>query len=219
MRVLLLLLLCLCNAAHAAQFTAKVIAVLDGDTVLIKRDKTLSKIRLAEIDAPEKDQPYGMASKQSLSDMVLGKDVRISSRAVDDYGRTVANLQLGELDVNAEQLRRGLAWEYSNYHSNKAYVALQKEAQQAHRGLWAQASVIQPSQWRKTHATAQPAKHPARDYACGSKQRCAQMSSCDEAVFYLQHCGIKTLDNDGDGKPCESLCAEEATNHKAAGKR
>ena len=75
------LLLCLSllveYSAHGEEFTAKVIAVLDGDTVLVKRAKGLVKIRMVGIDAPEKAQTFGDTSKRSLSDMVMGKQVTI----------------------------------------------------------------------------------------------------------------------------------------------
>jgi hypothetical protein len=110
------------------------------------------------------------------------------------------------LNVNHEQVRRGMAWEYSRFHSNRELVALQREAQQARRGLWAEAGAIEPSQWRKQHpAIAQP-HAPAAGAACGSKKYCSQMSSCEEARHYLTRCGIKTLDGNGDGVPCENLC-------------
>ena len=206
--MLFLLLACLSGAVCAEEFSAKIIAVLDGDTVLVKRANGLVKIRLAEIDAPEKAQEYGMASRQSLSELVLKKLVHINSQAIDSYGRMVAHLVVGGRSVNEEQVRRGMAWEYSNYHSNKVYIALQDEAQQARRGLWAQAGPTPPWQWRKTHAAVQPPQHiPAQGYYCGSKRHCAQMSSCDEAYFYLTQCGIKSLDRNGNGVPCESLCA------------
>ena len=102
------------------EFTAKIIAVLDGDTVLVRREGGLVKIRLAEIDAPEKAQTFGETSKRSLSDMVLGKQAKVVSQAVDQYGRLVAHLSVDGWDVNAEQIRRGMAWEYSNFHSNQA---------------------------------------------------------------------------------------------------
>ncbi|MDD5181014.1 MAG: thermonuclease family protein [Gallionellaceae bacterium] len=205
---ILLLLACAFNTAHAEEFTAKVIAVLDGDTVLVKRAGGLVKIRLAEIDAPEKSQEHGMDSKQSLSDLVLDKQVNVNSRAVDDYGRMVAHLTANGRSVNEEQVRRGMAWEYSNYHSNKVYLALQDEAQNAKRGLWAQASPTPPWQWRKAHpATQAPPHATAQGYSCGSKRHCSQMASCNEAHFYLTHCGMKSLDKNGNGVPCESLCA------------
>jgi endonuclease YncB( thermonuclease family) len=60
------------------EFTARIITVLDGDTVLARRHGRLVKIRLAEIDAPEKAQPYGETSMLSLSGMVMRKPVRIA---------------------------------------------------------------------------------------------------------------------------------------------
>ncbi|MEO8331908.1 MAG: thermonuclease family protein [Gallionella sp.] len=212
---LLLVLLCgAVAAAHAEQFTAKVIAVLDGDTVLVVRGSGPPvKIRLAEIDAPEKAQQGGTESKRSLSDLVLHKQVSVDSQAVDNYGRLVAYLAVDGISINEEQVRRGMAWEYSNYHSNKTYIALQSEAQLARRGLWAGDQAMQPGQWRKLHATETPKKHkhekPSRmagDYTCGSKHHCAQMRYCDEAYFYLNHCGVKSLDESGNGVPCKNLC-------------
>ena len=198
-------LFCINGLAYAAEFTGKVIAVLDGDTLLVMRGGYPVKVRLAEVDAPEKAQPYGAASQKSLAEMVMGKQIQVSSRAVDDYGRMVATVSIDELNVNYEQVRRGMAWEYSRFHSNRELVALQREAQQARRGLWAGAGAVEPAQWRKQHPTSDKT-HPALNPAC-AKKRCAEMSSCEEAKHYLALCGIKTLDADNDGVPCEKLCA------------
>ena len=233
MRALMLFLLLICpfNTTHAEEFSAKIIAVLDGDTVLIRRAGSLVKIRLAEIDAPEvghagmsgqppnsqKAQAFGETSKRSLSDMVLGKQVKVVSQTVDQYGRMVAHLGVNGLDVNAEQIRRGMAWEYSNFHSNQALIALQEEARKAPRGLWAQANPTPPWEWRKQHPSTLPAPSMAAaspviahasslDPACGNKRYCSEMSSCEEAVHYFTSCGIKSLDGNGDGVPCEKLC-------------
>jgi len=43
-------------------------------------------------------------------------------------------------------------------------------------------------------------------WQCGAKKYCSQMSSCAEAEFYLNTCGLQKLDRDDDGIPCESLC-------------
>jgi endonuclease YncB( thermonuclease family) len=202
------------------EFTAKIIAVLDGDTVLVRREGGLVKIRLAEIDAPEKAQTFGETSKRSLSDMVLGKQAKVVSQAVDQYGRLVAHLSVDGWDVNAEQIRRGMAWEYSNFHSNQALIALQNEAKQAPRGLWAQSNPTPPWEWRKQHPSTfstQPnaavssvtthANTTSHDSGCGNKKHCSEMSSCEEAQHYFAQCGVKTLDGDGNGVPCEKLCA------------
>ena len=225
--LLLLLLGCAVVAAHAEQFTARVIVVLDGDTVMVVRNSGPPvKVRLAEIDAPEvghagmggkppnsqKAQPGGMAAKESLSELVLHKQVGVDSHATDSYGRLVAHLTVDGKSVNEEQVRRGMAWDYSNYHSNKTYIALQSEAQQARRGLWAGEEIMEPAQWRKLHATdaTAPPLRVTGDYTCGSKRRCSQMRSCEEAHFYLSQCGVKSLDTNRDGVPCEKLCVPTA---------
>ncbi|MGD9807332.1 MAG: thermonuclease family protein [Deferribacterales bacterium] len=43
-------------------------------------------------------------------------------------------------------------------------------------------------------------------FKCGAKTKCSQMSSCEEAYFYLQKCGLNGLDRDKDGIPCENIC-------------
>ncbi|HEX5337386.1 MAG TPA: thermonuclease family protein, partial [Gallionella sp.] len=186
------------------------------------------RLRLAEVDAPEvahagpgdrtpNPQPYGTASQKSLAELVMGQQVQVISRAVDSYGRIVAIVSINGLNVNHEQVRRGLAWEYSRFHSNKELMALQHEAQQARRGLWAGSDTIEPSQWRKQHPStlsvvksATPDASLAENAGPGcNKKRCSEMISCAEAKRYFMRCGGRTLDGDGDGKPCESLCAAE----------
>ncbi len=197
------------------EFSARVIAVLDGDTVLILRKAAgqraggLMKIRLAEIDAPERDQAYGKASRSSLQEMVWHRQVLVRPLAVDKYGRTVAQLEVNGMKVNEEMVRLGLAWEYSNYHSDRRYIAMEQQARQAKRGLWAQRDPVPPWDWRKRHASyaGTPLVLAPGDYTCGSKHHCSQMRSCDEAHYYLTVCGAKALNPTGDGIPCEKLCA------------
>lgn len=223
-RILLLSLVAL-FAATAAQganapaqvFTAAVIAVLDGDTLLVSRGGKPVKLRLAEIDAPEKAQSYGTASQKSLADMVMGKEVQVESRAVDDYGRIVAMVGIAGLNVNHEQVRRGLAWEYSRFHSNRPLMALQREAQLARRGLWAGDDIIEPSKWRKQHpstsfaptsVSSSASAVPDAQLGC-DRRGCSKMASCAEARRYYERCGGAIIDGDRDGRPCEKLCASE----------
>jgi len=207
------LLLFVCGAVSAADFTGKVIAVPDGDTLLVLQNGKPVKVRLAEVDAPEKAQPYGIASQKSLVELAMGKLVKVVARAVDDYGRLVATVYAGALNVNHEQVRRGMAWEYSRFRNNRELIALQRDAQQARRGLWAAEGALEPSQWRKQHPylahsapLAASTAATAPSVTCGSKKRCAQMSSCEEARRHLELCGPESLDGDRDGVPCEKLC-------------
>lgn len=228
MRWMLVLLCCTVLNAQAEIFSAKVIVVMDGDTVMVLRGGQKLKIRLANIDAPEvahagmgeqspgsqQGQSFGMQSRASLEQMVGRKQVRVESLAQDQYGRTVGLLSVDGLNVNAEQLRRGMAWEYSHYHADKQYVALQSEAQQARRGLWSESDAQAPWQWRKNHPSVKTgADKPltgqsgqSYDAVCGQKRHCAQMSSCAEATFYLTRCAELSLDRNKNGKACEELC-------------
>lgn len=209
-----LLLYCISALASGEEYSGRVINVLDGDTVLVSSDdhpQAPIKIRLVNIDAPEKDQEYGMASRQSLLDMVLNKPVQVVTQAVDDYGRVIATLRVRDLNVNHAQVQRGWAWENSRFHSNKVLVAMQQEAQQNRRGLWAGVNPIAPNLWRKDHLSKLPAATPEQvvNNAACAKKSCARMNSCAEAREYFARCKSHALDGDTDGRPCEILCATE----------
>lgn len=204
-RLLCAAILLASGVVHAHEFDASVIAVMDGDTVMVLHEGKKIKIRLANIDAPELAQPFGKESRLSLVELILKKQVHINSRAVDTYGRMIAELSVSGVNVNAEMVRGGLAWEYSHFHRDKKYFALQTVAQQTHRGLWGKSEQpVQPEQWRKLHPITTRAK--PLNPACGKKHRCAQIHSCDEAKFYFLQCGVKSLDANMNGVPCERLC-------------
>jgi len=97
--VLLAALLCLSAAAQPQPITGKVVGVSDGDTITVLDDqKRQHKIRLEGIDAPESNQDFGSRAKQSLSDLVFGKTVTVTSRKKDKYGRTLGKVTLDGKD-------------------------------------------------------------------------------------------------------------------------
>lgn len=132
-----------------------VVVVIDGDTVLFKPDhygaqsRAFLKIRLADIDAPEKDQAYGDMATRTLKALVLNQPVEINMVATDAYGRKVAHLQMGALQINTEMVRLGLAWSFSRYRRNAEARAAQNEARRALRGLWIDAAPTPPWVWRR----------------------------------------------------------------------
>jgi hypothetical protein len=91
------------------------VAVADGDTLtILDAGRQQRRIRLAEIDAPEKRrQPFGQRSKQSLSDLCYGRDAVIEDGRRDRYGRTIGRVSCAGIDANAEQVRRGMAWVFA----------------------------------------------------------------------------------------------------------
>lgn len=103
--------------AHAETLTGRTVGVSDGDTItVLDLTNTQHKIRLAGIDAPEKSQPFGQRSKESLSELVFGRTVTVETDKVDRYRRKVGKVRTPEgMDANLEQVRRGLAWHYKEY--------------------------------------------------------------------------------------------------------
>ena len=133
-----------------ANYVGRVVSVSDGDTIRVLVDDTRMKVRLGEIDAPEQGQPCGNKSKKVLSELVSGKTVRVAQIDKDQYGRVVARVRIGELDVNAEMLRRGAAWAYRKHTKDRELFRLEKEARDARRGLWAlpKEARVPPWKWR-----------------------------------------------------------------------
>ena len=162
--LLLALLLSPCALARpAAKVAAKVIAVIDGDTLLLKplasnhAHPRFYKLRLADIDAPEKSQPFGEEARRELANLVLYQEVRIVTVATDRYGRRIGWVSLprpplADIDVNAVLVQRGWAWVLTRYRHPPHLVAAQQDARQAGRGLWAEAQAVPPWVWRKQYA-------------------------------------------------------------------
>ena len=108
------------------------------------------RIRLNGIDCPEKGQAFGQKAKQFTSGLVYGKEVMIHVLSKDRHGRTVADVVLPDgTNVSQELLRAGLAWWYRHYSKDVSLGALEEEARQAKRGLWADPNPIPP--WEIRH--------------------------------------------------------------------
>lgn len=143
---------------HAETISGRTIGVSDGDTItVLDSTNTSHKIRLAGIDAPEKSQPFGQRSKESLSDLVFGRTVTVETEKVDKYRRKVGKIITPEgIDANLEQVRRGLAWHYKEYQAEQlaadraAYSAAEGIAKDQRRGLWEDAQPVAPWEFRKS---------------------------------------------------------------------
>lgn len=114
-----------------------VVGIADGDTltILTAINKT-AKIRLSEIDTPERGQPYGSRAKQELSALTFQKPVAVRVVDIDRYGRTVGRIYVEDLDGSAEMVRLGAAWVYRKYAKNKNLYSIEDEAKLYKRGIW-----------------------------------------------------------------------------------
>jgi hypothetical protein len=137
-------------------YTAKVIKVADGDTAtVVDTHGAQHKIRFAYIDAPEKAQAYGMASKGALTKLIDGKNVEIHVTDVDRYQREVSVVKLNGMDINYEQVKNGNAWHYQTYAQKSQlrteynqYAAALAAAEKKRIGLWADKKPQEPWVYR-----------------------------------------------------------------------
>lgn len=137
--------------------------VVDGDTIHV----TGERVRLEGIDAPEVGQrcthrwlgtwDCGNAATNELMRMADGKQASCVRRGLDKYGRTLGICFVAGKDINAEMVRRGLAWAFVRY--SKTYVEVEAEARRAKIGVW-QAETVAPWDYRakrwQTAETAAP---------------------------------------------------------------
>jgi endonuclease YncB( thermonuclease family) len=134
----------------AAERVCKVVGIADGDTMTVLcAEREQVKIRIAEIDAPEKKQPFGTRSKQSLSDLCFGKQAEVFPEKTDRYGRMIARVKCDGTDASAHQVQTGMAWVYDRYVTDRSLYPLQDLARSGRRGLWVEAGVMPPWKWRK----------------------------------------------------------------------
>jgi endonuclease YncB( thermonuclease family) len=141
---------------YADTITGRVVGIMDGDTIkVLVASNTEYKIRLAGIDAPEKKQAFGQASKKSLSDLLFEKEVKVDWGKRDRYGRTVGKVIVNGVDANLEQVKRGMAWFYKKYQNELSlqdrldYLHDQEAAEKERIGLWADNNPIAPWDFRK----------------------------------------------------------------------
>ena len=170
----MLVCIALCAAADVGPVDSgegEVIGVVDGDTidVLLSAQTAMSlgfprrknpvpiRLRLDQVDTPERGQPWANRAKQALSDLVFRKTVRFRIVEVDRYDRAVAQLFIGDVWVNSWLVEQGHGWAYRRYAEQATFLCtLEERARVARRGLWSRP----PNEWKppwiwRKHAPAQ----------------------------------------------------------------
>lgn len=135
----------------AGAVPAEVVGVTDGDTLTAIVNDRQIKVRLNGIDAPEKKQAFGDASKRALSDLVFGQRVSIVPLGKDRWGRTIAEVfTVGGRRVGLAMVSQGMAWHFVRYAPTDLPLAdAEKAARAGKRGLWAEGAPVPPWEWRK----------------------------------------------------------------------
>lgn len=232
------LLLAVSDAATEAPLFGKIINVSDGDTVTILTGRNQHRLRLTEIDAPERGQPWGRRATQALSEKINQQEVVVLTAGKDRYNRVLGRVIFDGRDINREMVAEGHAWVYRDYMTDGSFLKDEEAARTARLGLWGISEPpVEPWAWRRGARTSiratntesseddlfedvlrifrdmgneteptSPSVSGREGFTCGAKYYCRDMSSCAEARFYLEECGLSRLDGDSDGIPCESIC-------------
>lgn len=137
-------------------FTGRVTSIRDAENLIVESDSVRIRIRLPEIDCPERDQPFHEEAAEFVSQLTRDKEVTVRYRDHDDTRRWILGwvvLPDGR-DVGRELLRAGLTWHNVQWSDHRQELTkLEAEARAAKRGLWAQENPDPPwlarSRWRE----------------------------------------------------------------------
>lgn len=149
--VIALLLTPLVLPALCLAWSAKVVAVSDGDTIKVLHDGRQEKIRLYGIDAPEKGQEFGQKAGDFTGSLLAGRNVEVQPKDTDRYGRTVAVVLVDGQILNELIVRNGYAWVYRQYCKEifcSSWVQAEDAARLQKKGMWNDPAIIPPWQWR-----------------------------------------------------------------------
>jgi len=161
---LLIIILFLFSTYSFADFNAKVLRIIDGDTVHVKDNMAnkIYKVRLLGIDAPEKNQNYGKQSASFLKEIIEEKYIKIISTptknntyTVDRYNRVLGKIIFENQDINHLMIEKGMAWHYKKYKNNQpiedqqSYNEAEISARKNNIGLWSTNNPMPPWSWRK----------------------------------------------------------------------
>ena len=152
MKKIIITLLIFLNTIFAFGISGKVVKVSDGDSFYLKSGKTVYRIRMYGIDAPELHQEHGEESKTYLENIILGKNIDVKVMDEDKYGRKIGKIFYKNKDVNLQMLESGHAWFYEYYaKGERKYRKAFEEAKRKKIGIWKYNNLENPRQYRLKH--------------------------------------------------------------------
>ncbi len=131
--------------------------ITDGDTIVINN----KRIRFTGSDAPEsyffgktqtcldedgKEWECGKAATKKLEQLINNQIVRCTDEGQDRYGRTLGICYVGDMDLQAEMVKSGMAVAYLRY--SDRYEQEQNHAKKVKAGMWA-GEFLEPETWRR----------------------------------------------------------------------
>lgn len=157
-------------AAAGGMFPAKVVMVVDGDTLVVRDERARRhEIRIAGIDAPEIRQPYGVRSRGHLVDLLYGRQVTVAWYKRDRYNRVLGRIFVSAgapctgaaceraTDAGLAQVAAGYAWHDREHLDEQPpeqrlrYASAERSARSQRAGLWAETAPMPPWRYRHLH--------------------------------------------------------------------
>ncbi|MDH4303861.1 MAG: thermonuclease family protein [Nitrospira sp.] len=158
LRITVLVAGLLLSGGEAFSFGGQVVAILDGGTIEVVRNGKAQRVRLNGVACPKGGQPYSEQAKQATSDLGFSMDVTLQIYGKDKHGRVVADVLLPD-DTNMSHLlvQQGWCWwDRKQAPGDVQLEALEKEARDSQRGLWADQDPVPPWEWRKNARASTP---------------------------------------------------------------
>lgn len=205
---------------------AQVINVVDGDTIDVMLNGIEYRVRYILVDTPETKhpekpvEPFGPEAYEANRQLVEGKTVLLEKDVseTDRYGRLLRYVYVGDLMVNEELLRLGLA-QVSTFPPDVKYVdrflEVQRQAQAAGVGMWGSQPFIEQVTPTPFPVEASPPTASTTDYVgsydpFGPDRDCGDFATHAEAQSFFEAAGGPAsdphrLDGDNDGIACETL--------------
>lgn len=129
--------------------SAEITHFYDGDTVKIKDTNREFKLRLSDIDAPERNQAYGLKSRRALMQLCKNAEVKVYISGQDQYQRSLGKLYCNKQNASEFMVKNGHAWFNRRYSMDYMLALLEDEARKNKRGLWEAEKPTPPWVWRR----------------------------------------------------------------------
>ncbi len=150
--VFLQALISLPACTYANELSPKITHFYDGDTVKIQDGLSEYKLRLTDIDAPERNQNYGKTARRVLMNLCKNADVKIYLSGIDKYQRNLGKLSCNNQDVSVFMINNGHAWFNRRYSMDYTLDLAEQNARTNKIGLWKRKNPTPPWQWRQHHS-------------------------------------------------------------------
>ena len=139
------------SASTLAAELPEIVTFYDGDTVKIRDTNATYKLRITDIDAPERNQQYGKTARRALIKLCKRADIQVQLTGVDRYQRKLGKLSCNQQDVSHFMVQEGHAWFNARYTNDGVLAQAQQAARTQGLGLWRNQHPTPPWQWRKNH--------------------------------------------------------------------